>query len=201
MTTTIQSEMETEHTHMVTRLLHQVKDGSEEAKNELVAHVYAQLRQIAQRRMKQERADHTLQPTELVHEAYIRMTGGLDKQGFENRAHFYGAAALAMRRVLINYARSRNTAKRGNGQPALLVNVIDIAEDQNPEQILAIDDAIQQLEASDPKLGELVRLRFFAGLSVDETAEALDISRRTVIRQWNFARAFLGRALKKMQEE
>lgn len=197
----MQSESDNMDTHLVTRLLHEVKDGSKEAQEELVSHVYSQLRRIAQRRMEKERSDHTLQPTELVHEAYMRMAGGLEGAGFEDRAHFYGAAALAMRRILINYARTRNTIKRGSGQRPEIVNVLDIAEDQDPDQILALDDAIQQLEASDEELGELVRLRFFAGLSVDETAEALGMSRRTVMRRWNFARAFLGRTLEKMHEE
>jgi RNA polymerase sigma factor (TIGR02999 family) len=101
-----------------------------------------------------------------------------------------------MRRILINYARSRNTVKRGSGQRPEAVNVLDLAQEQDPEQILALDEAIQQLRASDPLLGELVHLRFFAGLSVEETGKALGLSRRTVIRHWNFARAWLARALR-----
>ena len=188
------------NTHLVTRLLENVREGNEGAQKELVSHVYAQLRKIAQRRMEKERSDHTLQPTELVHEAYMKLAGNLQEHPWQNRAHFYGAAAEAMRRILINYARSRNAVKRGGGQRPEPINVLDLAEEQNPDQILAIDDAIQQLEASDAKLGELVRLRFFAGLSVDETAEVLDISRRTVIRHWNFARAFLARAIQDADE-
>ena len=188
------------NTHLVTRLLQDVRDGDEGAHKELVSHVYTQLRSIAQRRMEKERRDHTLQPTELVHEAYMKLAGNLQEHPWQNRAHFYGAAAEAMRRILINYARSRNAIKRGGGQRPEPINVLDLAEEQDPDQILAMDDAIQQLEASDPKLGELVRLRFFAGLSVDETAEVLNISRRTVIRQWNFARAFLAKAIQDARE-
>ncbi len=199
--TALSQPMEEEaNTHLVTRLLQDVRDGNEAAHKELVSHVYAQLRKIAQRRMEKERSDHTLQPTELVHEAYMKMVGGMENPPWQNRAHFYGAAAEAMRRILINYARSRNAVKRGGGQRAEPINVLDLVEEQDPDQILALDDAIQQLEASNAQLGELVRLRFFAGLNVDETAEAMNTSRRTVIRHWNFARSFLARALQRANE-
>lgn len=181
--------------HVVTRLLRLTREGHADAREELVGHVYAQLRRIAQKRMAQERPDHTLQPTELVHEAYLRMAEHIDEHEWQSRAHFYGAAAEAMRRILINYARSRNTIKRGSGQRPEPINVLDLAREQDPEQILALDEAIQQLQQAEPKLGELVYLRFFAGLSVEETAEALGISKRSVIRHWNFARAWLARAV------
>lgn len=187
--------------HLVTRLLHQARDGSEEAQRELVELVYEQLRRIAQNRMARERPDHTLQPTELVHEAFLKMAGGMDGREWQGRTHFYAAAAQAMRRILINHARSRNTAKRGSGQKPEALNVLELAESGAPEHILDLDEAIQQLHEYDPNLGQLVHLRFFAGLSVDETADALEMSRRTVIRHWNFARAWLARALQRNAEK
>jgi len=181
----------------ITRLLQLTAEGEAKAKEELVVHVYDQLHRIAKNRLSRERSDHTLQPTELVHEAYIRMSDYIDGQDWNSRAQFYGAAAEAMRRVLINYARSRNTTKRGSGKAPEMLNVLDLAAEPNPEHILALNEAIESLEEYDAKLGKLVHLRFFAGLSIEETADVLQISRRSVIRHWSFARAWLARELKK----
>ena len=136
----------------VTLLLNQVKDGDEEAHRELVSVVYGQLRRIAQRRMASERSDHTLQATELVHEAYIRLAGSLREQDWDSRAHFYGAAAEAMRRILINYARSRNTKKRGGGKAPEPINVLDIANAQDPEQNRGQSVSIQDLVVADARV-------------------------------------------------
>lgn len=181
----------------ITRLLQLTAEGESAAKEDLILHVYDQLHRIAQNRLSRERSDHTLQPTELVHEAYLRMSDYIDGQDWSCRAQFYGAAAEAMRRVLINYARARNTSKRGSGKPPEILNVLELASEPNPEHILALNEAIQSLEEFDPQLGKLVHLRFFAGLSIEETAEVLQISRRSVIRHWNFARAWLARELQK----
>ena len=179
----------------VTRLL----NGEAADAGRLLEVVYEQLRAIAQQRMVQERADHTLQATALVHEAYIRLVGDADVS-WANRAHFFAAAAEAMRRILIEHARSRARQKRGgdgDGRAAIRrpLNVLDLAQDQDPAQILMLDEAISRLSEQDPDAAQVVRLRFYAGLSVDETAAALGVSPSTVDREWAFARAFLHRAL------
>lgn len=179
----------------ITRML----NGSDEvgSDTELVATVYAQLRQIAQKRMSKERSDHTLQATALVHEAYIKMADQIENREWKSRAQFFGAAALAMRRILVNHARDRNCIKRGGGQQRVALNVMDLAEESDPETILAMEEAVTRLQEKDPHYAQLVQLRFYAGLSVDETAEVMGLSKRSVIRHWNFARAWLRKELKK----
>ncbi len=160
--------------------------------------VYDQLRQLANRRLADEAAGHTLQATALVNEVYLRLTKE-DQTGqkFANRGHFFAAAAEAMRRILIEHARSKNRIKRGGGggMRREFVNVLDLAAAPDFEEILAFDDAIGRLEGEVPLAAAVVRLRFFAGLSVDETAEALGVSSRTVNREWTYARAWLYRLL------
>ena len=173
----------------VTRLLreaHQRKDAS----GELLPLVYEQLRAIANNRMREERAGHTLQATALVHEAYMKLVNGPEVD-WESRAHFFRAAAEAMRRILIDHARKRKSEKRGGGRAALPINVVDLAEEADPDQVLALEEAMQRLEAEDARAAEVVKLRFYAGLSVEETAEAMGVSERTVMREWAFARARL----------
>ncbi|MCA9280135.1 MAG: RNA polymerase subunit sigma-70 [Phycisphaeraceae bacterium] len=157
---------------------------------ELLDEVYAQLKHIARARMKRERADHTLQATALVHEAYMDLIGN-QALSWESRAHFYYAAALAMRRILIDHARGKNAQKRGGGQRKLPLGLIDLAEHRDPAEILALEDAMRVLESEDPRASRVVSLRLFAGLSVEDTAKSLDVSERTVIREWTFARARL----------
>jgi RNA polymerase sigma factor (TIGR02999 family) len=183
-------------THKLTRLLHEAAAGKTGAKDEVLHLVYDHLRAIARRRMAGERKDHTLQATDLVHEAYLRLVGG-DGEGrkFPSRAAFFHAAAEAMRRILIDHARQKGAVKRGGSRRRKLIDVADLAARQDPEEIIALDEAIRRLEAWDPRVGELVRLRFFAGLSVEETAHAMDISPRTVRRDWGFACAWRFRAL------
>ena len=158
--------------------------------------VYAELRKLATCRMQAERADHTLQATALVHEAYLRLVGNR-QQPWANRAHFFAAAAEAMRRILIEHARAKQGPRRGGGMKKLPMDVVDLATADDPDEILALDEAISRLEQADPDAAKVVRLRFYAGLSVEETAESLDISPRSVKREWAFAKAFLLRELEK----
>ncbi len=177
----------------VTRIL-QAADAPDSASAErLLRLVYDQLRKIAQQRMGQERADHTLQATALVHEAWLRLTGDADLP-WQGRAHFFAAAAEAMRRILIDHARRRGAEKRGGGLRAV-AGVVDLASDEKIGQALALDDLILRMEKEDPQAAAVVRLRFYAGLSVDETARTLGISGRTAARDWAFARAWLAEQL------
>jgi len=185
----------------LTIMLRNLQSNQTQATGQLIQAVYDQLRVIARNRLSRERSDHTLQPTELVHEAYSKIAGSLGEQDWQDRNHFFAMAAEAMRRILINYARARNAGKRGSGRRPEVINVVELANEQDPEQILAVDEAIQELAVEDPKLGKLVYLRFFAGLSVEQIAEAMDTSPRTVARQWNFARAWLTKSLKEKFEE
>ena len=156
----------------------------------LLEEVYGQLRRIAQARMKEERSDHTLQATALVHEVYAKLLGD-DDLGWESRAHFFNAAAQAMRRILIDHARTKNAIKRGGEQRRLPISLVDLAEHQHPEDIMALEEAMATLEREDPRAAQVVSLRFYAGLSVERTALAMDVSERTVMREWSFARARL----------
>lgn len=185
----------------ITIMLRNLQSNQTQTTGELIQAVYDQLRIIARNRLTRERADHTMQPTELVHEAYAKMAGSLGKQDWQDRHHFFAVAAEAMRRILINYARARNTGKRGHGRRPEIVNVVELANEQDPDQILAVDEAIQELVREDPKLGQIVYLRFFAGLSVEQVAEAIGTSPRTVARHWNFARAWLAKSLKEKFNE
>lgn len=175
-------------------VLGQVSNGNRAAASELLPLVYDQLRALAQQRMMQERPGHTLQATALVHEAFLKLVGPREIP-WAGQAHFYVAAAEAMRRILVDHARSRNREKRGGTGGRILLNVLDLAKAENSEEILALDEALCRLEQQEPEVGEVVRLRFFAGLSVDQTAESLGVSPRTVDRRWRFARAWLFREL------
>ncbi len=162
------------------------------------AQVYDELRAIAHSRMRREQPGQTLQSTELVHEAYLRLSRGKDA-AWENRAHFFAAAAEAMRRILIERARAKGRVKRGGdsgGKPADKVpldleEVAQLADDRDPEAILALDRTIERLARIDDRAAQVVKLRFYAGLSVDDVADALGVSRRTVLREWEFARVWL----------
>jgi RNA polymerase sigma factor (TIGR02999 family) len=162
------------------------------------AQVYDELRAIAHSRMRREQAGQTLQSTELVHEAYLRLSHGKDA-AWENRNHFFAAAAEAMRRILIERARAKGRVKRGGDAggrrapkvPLDIEEVAQLADDADPEAILALDRTIERLARIDERAAQVVKLRFYAGLSVDEIAETLAVSRRTILREWEFARVWL----------
>lgn len=174
----------------VTTLLSRATDGDEQAANELLPMVYRQLRAIANNRMSSENPGHTLQATALVNEVFLRLFGNR-KLPWQNRAHFYATASEAMRRVLLDHARAKGREKRGGTGKKMPLNVAELAADGNAEQIVALDEALCRLEEQNPEAAGIVRLRFYAGLSVDQTAEALQMSPRTVDRRWKFARAWL----------
>jgi len=180
--------------HDITHLLVDAERGKARASESLLSLVYQELHKLAVHRMAAERPGHTLQATALVHEAYLRLVG--DKNlPWSGRAHFFAAAAEAMRRILIEHARARQGPRRNNGREKLPLDVVDLAAANDPDQILAIDEAISRLEVQDPDAARVVRLRFYAGLSIDETASTVGVSPRTVRRNWSFARAYLFRVL------
>jgi RNA polymerase sigma factor (TIGR02999 family) len=179
----------------VTRLLLEIGRGNEQAADRLIPLVYGELRRLARARMAHEPAGHTLQPTALVHEAYLRLVRD-ETARWENRAHFFGAAAEAMRRILIERARRVTRQKRGGG--AVQVSLPEIASDGSlpaAEDLLALDEALTRLESQDAAMARVVKMRYFAGMSVEETAEALSLAPRTVNRLWAGARAWLHREL------
>lgn len=178
----------------VTELLERWSQGDSEALEDLIPLVYEELHKLADHYLRHERPGHTLQPTALVHEAYLRLSG-LREMRLQNRAHFYGASAHVMRRVLVDHARRRNARKRGGGAPtpsapAAFDTPVDVRLD-----LVALDGALDRLMRLAPEQAKVVELRYFGGLSVDETAEYMGVSERTVKRHWRFARAWLLRAL------
>lgn len=179
----------------VTRLLNQWNAGDADALNAVVAQVYAELRRIAGGLLRQERAGHTLQPTALVHEAYLRLIG-VNEMRIENRRHFYGAAATALRRILVDHPRTRRAEKRGgpDAQRVPLDEAIDTPIDVRLD-FERLDEALETLADFAPAQAKVVELRYFVGLSIHETAELLDVSPATVKRHWAFARTWLFREL------
>ena len=175
----------------VTRLLEAIQHGDPKAAEELLPLVYAELRQLARAKMAREQPGHTLQPTALVHEAWIRLVDADGKARFENRAHFFSLAAEAMRCLLIDAARRKLALRHGGGQIRENLDGIEIAAPDTDERVLAVHEALERLADLDAEKAEVVKLRYFVGMSVEETAEALGISVRTVRRQWTFARAWL----------
>ena len=180
--------------HTVTRLLDEVGRGDALAAEQLLPLVYAELRSIAEKHMRGERPDHTLQPTALVHEAYLRLLGPAPI-AFESRLHFLRTASQVMRRVLVDHARARNTAKRG-GAIHLPLNEAIAGADDDVIELLVLDDALTQLAAAEPRWAQVAELRFFGGLEVPEVAAALGISEATVKRDWQFAKALLAQVLR-----
>jgi len=180
----------------IDRLLADWGRGNEEARDALIPVVYGELRRIARRHLWRERPDHTLQSAALVNEAYLRLVRQEAPQ-WQNRAHFFGVAAQLMRHILVDHARNRAAGKRGGGAPRLAL-APELAPAQNPEiDVVALDVALGRLSALDPQQGRLIELRFFGGLSIEETAVVLGVSPATVKREWVTARAWLRRELKK----
>jgi RNA polymerase sigma factor (TIGR02999 family) len=184
----------------VTLLLEAVSRGEAHASEELLPLVYEELRHLAAARMAQEASGQTLQPTALVHEAWLRLVGG-GNQTWQNRAHFFGAAAEAMRRILIERARRKARLKRGGGQVPLNLDDFEIVATTPDERVLMVEDALQQLESQDPKLARVVTLKFFGGLTNAEVGEVLGVTERTVLNHWAFARAWLLRQIAEQQRQ
>ncbi|APZ93265.1 ECF-type sigma factor [Fuerstiella marisgermanici] len=175
----------------VTQILHQVAAGNDQAAGDLLPLVYEDLRKQASQQMALERVNHTLQATALVHDAYLRIMGSDHDKKWDSRAHFYAAASSAMRRILIDHARSRSRLKRGGDRVQLTWIDMEIPDQPiSHEQLLELDDALQKLEQSDEQVAELVRLRLYAGLSVTESAEILKISRTVAYELWDYALAW-----------
>lgn len=176
-------------TSEVTRLLSAINDGEEDARARLVPLVYGELRVLAESYMRRERPGHTLQPTALVNEAWMKLADQTRVE-WKGRAHFFGIAAQAMRRILVDHHRRRTAARRGSGNQVTLVE--DAADTfSDPLDFIALDEALDELAEMDPRAARIVELRFFGGLSVEETAEVLDVSTPTVKRDWRTAKAWL----------
>lgn len=176
--------------HDLTRILTAIEQGDPDASRELLPLVYHELRRMAAHKMSSEPAGHTLQPTALVHEAWLRMVDS-PAQSWQNRAHFFGAAAEAMRRILIDHARRKQAQRRGAGSEHVELESLEIASPANDEQLLALNEALDRFALLEPQQAELVKLRYFVGLGIEEAADVLGVSRATANRWWAYARAWL----------
>ena len=180
-----------ENSQNITRMLKDWSDGSHEALDRLLPYVYDELHRQASRYLRRERADHTLQTTALIHEAYLKLIDQRDVQ-WQNRAHFFGIAAQAMRRILVDYARMRKREKRGGDDVKLqLDEALNISSEQKPVDLIELDEALDRLAGFDERQARIVELRYFSGMTEEETAEVLGISAPTVRRDWNLAKAWL----------
>jgi RNA polymerase sigma factor (TIGR02999 family) len=184
----------------VTRILSEVEQGNPHAAEQLLPLVYDELRKLACQKLAQERPGQTLQATALVHEAYLRLVGVEKAQHWNSRGHFFAAAAEAMRRILVDTARSKESVKRGAGRRRHPLDEASLVAPPIDEDILAVNEALDQLTATDSEAAELVKLRFFAGFTAEQAAEALGISARSADRIWAYARVFLLKQLKAAQE-
>ena len=180
----------------ITRILSAIDQGDPTAAEQLLPLVYDELRKLAARQLAQEKPGQTLQATALVHEAYLRLVGAETSQPWDGRGHFFAAAAEAMRRILINRARDKGRQKRGGGRRRLDLDHLAVAGEATAEETLAVDEVLQRLEQHNKPCADLVKLRFFAGLTMDEAAAALGVAPRTAHRYWDFARAWLYDALR-----
>ena len=177
----------------VSQMLVAISDGDEQARDELFLVVYSELRRLAAGLMAGERRDHTLQPTGLVHEAYLRLVGS-EAPDWRDRAHFFRTSARAMRRILVDHARGKASLKRGGDwQPVSSAELV--SPEFRPEEVIWLNELLDRLAEKDQRMAEVVELRYFGGLSVEETARALEVSERSVYRSWRAARAWLGREL------
>ena len=173
----------------VTRILNAIDGGDDQAGQELIPLVYDELRTMAARKMAYERPGQTLQATALVNEAYLRLVG--NDQHWENRGHFFAAAAEAMRRILVDNARKKNSRKHGGGIVKIELSSVDVAINTDDDHLLLVNDALENLAAKDPEAAELIKLRFFAGMSNAEAAQTLGLAERSATRIWTYARAWL----------
>jgi RNA polymerase sigma factor (TIGR02999 family) len=180
----------------ITIVLQQIEHGDEQAAARLLPLVYEQLRSLAAARMAREASEHTLQPTALVHEAWLRL--GADQQpAWQSRAHFFAAAAEAMRRILIDRARKRLTQRRGGRQEHINIDEMELAGTADEARVIRVNDALEKFEVIEPEKAQLVKLRYFAGLTLEEAAQSLNINERTARRWWDYSRACL---LKELSE-
>jgi RNA polymerase sigma factor (TIGR02999 family) len=181
----------------VTRILSAIQQGDRQASEQLLPLVYQELRRLAAQKMANENPGQTLQATALVHEAYLRLVGVEQSQGWDSRGHFFAAAAEAMRRILVEKARRKNRLKHGGDRQRIDLDADCTFADTSSDQLPALDAALSKLEAQEPAKAELVKLRYFAGLSVNQAAEMLGISRATAVRHWTYARAWLFNEIEK----
>jgi RNA polymerase sigma factor (TIGR02999 family) len=185
----------------VTQILSRIESGDSSAADQLLPLVYDELRRLAAARLTHEKPGQTLQATALVHEAYLRLVDAEQAQHWDNRGHFFCAAAEAMRRILINRARDKNRLKRGGGWQRVDLDRLAAVEDATDDDLLAIDEALEHLGRENKRCADLVKLRFFAGMTLEEAANALRIARRTANRDWAFARAWLYETLTKAEDK
>src|SRR5437868_3574881 len=178
----------------VTRILDALEHGEPQAAEQLLPLVYDELRRLAAAKMAQEKPGQTLDATALVHEAYLRLTDVDGSPSWKSRSHFFAAAAEAMRRILVDRARRKSSQKRGGASLRVDIDQADLATAEQSEEILAVDEALDGLAAADPQAAQLVKLRYFAGMSIPEAAQVLDIAPRSADRLWSYARAWLRRA-------
>ena len=184
----------------VTQVLEQLAEGDKRAADKLLPLVYDEFRALARHYLAQERANHTLQPTALVHEAYMKLVDQT-RVDWQGKSHFFAVAAQAMRRILVDHARSRQRDKRGGGRARVVLDEAVALSPQKDEDVLALDEALEKLSGLDPRQAKVVDLRFFGGMNVEEVAQALGVSKRTVEGDWTFARAWLSRELSNAEGE
>jgi RNA polymerase sigma factor (TIGR02999 family) len=179
----------------ITRLLQRWSDGDGQALEKLTPALYKELHRMAHRYMRQERSGHTLQTTALINEAYLRLIDWKNVR-WQNRAQFFGVSAQLMRKILVDFARSRNYAKRGAGERAVSLDEVPCVSPDRPRDILVLDEALERLAALDPRKSRVVELRFFGGLTLEETAQVLNVSTRTIRRDWDLAKSWLSREMR-----
>jgi RNA polymerase sigma factor (TIGR02999 family) len=184
----------------VTQLLRDWSGGDERALGKLIPLVQPELHRLAHHYMSRERAGHTLQTTALLDEAYLRLVDNA-KRDWQNRTHFVAAAAQLMRRIMVDHARERQALKRGGGTPKVTLDEAALVTETRSQELLALDEALEKLALQDPRKNQIVELRYFGGLTVEETAEFLSLSQRTVEREWNMAKAWLYRALREREPD
>lgn len=179
----------------VTTLLNRWADGDQHASAQLLPVIYEELRRLAARRLRHERPGHTLQATALVHEVYLKLVGQPNAR-WQNRAHFFALASHLMRRILVDYARTQQRVKRGGGREKISLDEVLLIAPDRTDELLAVHEALSRLEELDARQGRIVELRYFGGLTLDEAAELLEVSAKTVMREWNIAKAWLYGELK-----